>query len=237
MDYDYSNRYSRRRGRGGIFFAAVLVFVFSICLFVGIFWWNSRAAETFTRNTSYYFLVRSCEDTTASAVVGEVYFSGGAGYLLEDGKAVVLACYFSEETANSVREGLQEKGVETQILKRTLGEIELNGDVAEAKKRIAANVETLETCALILYDTANALERTEYGQEEARVALSGVLKVIKGLREENAAIATLYDVWNAELLRAERKAIEIYSGILFAKDIRYLQVQLCFTVLNLNRYF
>jgi len=88
-----------------------------------------------------------------------------------------------------------------------------------------------------LYDTANALERTEYGQEEARVALSGVLKVIKGLREENAAIATLYDVWNAELLRAERKAIEIYSGILFAKDIRYLQVQLCFTVLNLNRYF
>ena len=234
---DYTNRYARRRGRGGIFFAAILVFVFSVCLFIGIFWWNSRAAETIARDTSYYFLVKSCEDTTASAVAGEVYFSGGAGYLTEEGNAVVLACYFTEEAAHSVQDGLRVKGVETQIVKRSTAEIELDGKLAEEKKRIVANAETVETCALILYDTANALERTDCGQDEARAALNGVVKVLKGLREENAAIGAVYDVWNAELLRAERKGREIASGILFAKDLRYLQVQLCFSNLNLGECF
>lgn len=234
---DYTHRYTRRRGRGGVFFAAVLVFVFSVCLFVGIFWWNGRSAETLSRDTSYYFLVRSCEDTTASAVAGEVYFSGGAGYLIEDGSAVVLACYFTETAAHSVQDGLNEKGIETQIMKLSAEDILLNGGMAEEKGRIRSNAQTVETCALILYDTANALERTECGQNEARAALNGILKVIKGLQEDNAAAGPMYDAWNAELVRAERKGKEIASGILFAKDLRYLQVQLCFSVLNMGQCF
>ncbi len=218
-----------------MFVAVLAVFLFTVCLFVGVFWWYGRDYARVCMDRTYYFLVHDCEDTTASAVAGQAYASGGAGYLIEvDGKsAVVLACYFSQTDAERVRTSMSEKGVETGLLALTAEEFTLNA--AEEKGRVEANLATVETCARMLYDTANGLERTEVSQEEARAAVRGVVSSLKGLRQDNAG--GLYDRWNAELMRAERRGTEIAEGIRFAKDLRYLQVELLLAVIHADTYF
>lgn len=237
MSSNYQTNYIRRRGGAGKFLAVLAVFILCVSLFVGVFWWNGREYAGVSLSQTYYFLVRDCEDTTASAVAGEVYFSGGAGYLLETGgkNSVVLACYFSQVTAESVRRTVTEKGVEARVLALSPERFSLNGKSAAQARRIEMNAETADTCAHILYDTANALERTEYSQEEARAAVRGVVKALKGLRIGNGEKG--YSEWNAALASAERKGTEIAEGIVFAKDLRYLQTQLCFSVVNIADYF
>ena len=179
--------------------------------------------------------MRDCQDTTASAVQGQVYFSGGAGYLLDGGNAVVLACYFTERDAQFVQRTLSEKGIETRIELRQAGRLSLHRKLTKEAGRVLANADTADVCARILFDTANGLERTELSQEEARAAVKGVVQSLKGLREENAGKA--FERWNLLLTRAERRGKEIASGILFAKDLRYLQVELCLAVAGAEGYF
>lgn len=228
---------SARRGGGAVFFAVLAVFLCFALLFTGIFYWSGSAHETISVSKTYYFLVRDCEDTTASAVAGQIYFSGGAGYIQEAGgkSAVVLSCYFTENDAQFVRSAMAEKGVEVSVRKLSAKDFSLSGSACAERSRLLSNAETAETCAKILFDTANGLERTAVSQDEARAAVRGVYKVLKGLREGNAG--GLYDRWNAALYQTERRARETAEGILFAKDLRYLQVQLCDFIVNFNDYF
>lgn len=231
------NRYQRRAESALSFLAAVAGFLVTLCLFIGLFWWYGRGYARVSLDVTYYFLVRDCEDTTASAVAGQVYLAGGAGYLLEKGgeSAVVLACYFKETDADFVRETMSEKGVETQILALSGAEFTLNGDKSSERNRIVSNAATVETCAQILYDTANGLERTDLSQDEARAAVRGAVASLKGLRLENSD--GFYESWNYALYDAEKRGTEIAEGILFAKDLRYLQVELCMMIVSANEYF
>ena len=225
----------RRNHRGAYLATAIAIFLFTVCLFVGIFWWNGRAYAKVTLEEKYYLLVRDCEDTTASVVVGQIYSSGGAGYLLDTGNLVALACYFTDRDAEFVQSVMAEKGVDTRVVEISPEEFSLNGKRAEARAHITANANTVDTCARILYDTANGLERTELSQDEARAALTGVVKSLKGLREGNEG--DLYGLWNAVLYEAEREGREVAAGILFAKDLRYIQIRLCLAISNIGNYF
>lgn len=233
----YKAKYARRKGGTANFFLIIATFFLCICLFIGIFWWNGQSTETVSLPQSYYFVIRECESTTASAVAGEVYLSGGAGYLYEaNGKSnVVLACYFSETAAQSVCRTLEEKGTEASVMALKPQEFVLRGGRADYAAQIAANASTLDSCVRLLYDTANGLERAECSQDEARAAVRGVTEVLSGLRGQNAD--GMFERWNAALRAAEKKGIEIAEGILFAKDIRYLQVQVCFSVVQAKEYF
>jgi len=184
---------------------------------------------------TYYLLTRECEDATASAVTGEVYLSGGAGYLIQtDGKyRVALSCYFAPEHAKSVQTTLNEKGVETEILTLVAEPFVLSGRKAAIAGTVDANLSTLDSLACLLYDTANGLERCELTQDEARAAVRGAVKSLKGLREGNGEGLS---EWNEVLYSAEKKAREIGEGILFAKDVRYLQVQLCMAAVFAQDY-
>ena len=217
---------SARRGGGAVFFAVLAVFLCFALLFTGIFYWSGSAHETISVSKTYYFLVRDCEDTTASAVAGQIYFSGGAGYIQEAGgkSAVVLSCYFTENDAQFVRSSMAEKGVEVAVRKLSAKDFSLSGSACAERSRLLSNAET-----------ANGLERTAVSQDEARAAVRGVYKALKGLREGNAG--GLYDRWNAALYQTERRARETAEGILFAKDLRYLQVQLCDFIVNFSDYF
>ena len=206
-----------------------------ISIFVGIFWWNGRAYSKVSLEEKYFLLVRDCEDTTAAVVAGQTYSSGGAGYLLDVGDQVALACYFSVRDAEFVQGVMAEKGVETHVVELSPAEFSLNGKRAEERAHIVANANTADTCARILYDTANGLERTELTQDEARAALTGVVKSLKGLRESNEG--DLYTLWNAALYEAEREGREVAAGILFAKDLRYIQIRLCLAISNIENYF
>lgn len=219
------------------FFTVLGVFLFTVCLFFGLFWWYGRDYARVSLDKRYYFLVRDCEDATASAVAGQVYLSGGAGYLLESvgQNAVVLSCYFKETDGERVQGAMKEKGVDSRLLAISSVDFTLDGGFAQYRERIEANVETVETCAKILYETANGLERTDVSQAEARAAARGVIASLKGLRQGNEE--SFFGLWNHRLLNAERRGREIAEGILFAKDLRYLQVELCLAILNADRYF
>ncbi len=218
--------------RGGLL-AALALFLGVICVLAGIFWWNGREEATLEQDREYFLLVRDCTGETAAAVAGQVYFSGGAGYLL--GNEVVIACYFSERDAAFVQSGMAERGVETRLRRIAPSVCILHGDAAGEAARIRSNAETADSCARILFDAANGLERTDLSQETARAAVEGVVSSLAGLRKGNAG--KVYGEWNARLLSAGRRGREIASGILFAKDLRYLQVDLCLAVSSLSEYF
>lgn len=222
--------------RGG-FLAALALFAVLLTAFVV---YLIRVGSDYVRVSlpqRYWLLAKECEDSTETAVTGDVYLSGGAGYLYEaDGvSAAVLACYYSEATAKSVCGTMSEKGMETFVAPLTPREFELNGAVVYEAERVYANAKTVDSCAKILYNAANGLERCELSQDEARAALKGVVASLNGLCEGNAG--SFYGLWNAELQRAAKRGTEIAQGILFAKDFRYLQVQLCVLVSSAADYF
>ena len=93
----------------------------------------------------------------------------------------------------------------------------------------------MDHLAHILYDTANGLERSELSQREAKAALSGVVSSLKGLIAGNGG--DVFALWNIELNAAQRRGTEISDGLLFAKDLRYLQAMLCDKTVHLTNYF
>lgn len=183
----------------------------------------------------YYFLVKDCEETTVTAVTGDIYSAGGAGYLLEGDNAVAVACYFKESSAESVRKNLEEKGTETRLVVKSPAELTLRGGRAAYKKQIESNLETVDSFAHILYETANGLERSELSQKEAKAALGGVVSSLKGLIASNGE--DIFSLWNVALKEAERKGSELSGGLLFSKDLRYLQTMLCDKTVNMTNYF
>lgn len=219
-------------GRRGLI-ATIGIFTLLVSLFIFTILWAGRSYTTVTIEHTYYFLVRDCEETTSAAVAGQSYVSGGAGYLWGDN--VVLACYYTRSDAERISLIMEEKGIETNILTQNPATFSLHGTAAEQAAHIKANAETADTCARMFYDCANGLERGTMSQEEARAAVRGAAKSLKGLREGNTG--TVYNTWNAELYRAEHRAEELASGILFAKDLRYSQVQLLMSVLSIEDCF
>ena len=221
-----------RRGKSVI--CVAVLFVVCACLFLAVFWWNGRDYTELTLEEEYYLLVRDCKTTTASAVSGQVYLSGGAGYLIGE-DTVVVACYFTKNDAEFVQETMRAKGGETHILEYKPEALYLYGDRAVEAAAIQSNAKTADTCARILFDTANGLERSTLTQDEARTAVRGVVSSLKGLREGNEG--DIYARWNTALQRTERRGRELSSGILFAKDLRYLQVELCVAVSEISQMF
>lgn len=208
-----------------------------VCLFSFTVWWNGRAYARISLSNTYYLLIRACEEETAVSVSTQVYLSGGAGYLIKaNGKnSVVLAGYRKERDAAFVRRVMAEKDVETQIVECACSDFELTGNDAVYAERIEQNVSTLDSAIWLLYDIANGLERSEISQDAARSGVRGVVSAVSGLRQENEG--GLFDGWNAALMSAERKGREIASGIIFAKDVRYLQVQMIAAVIGADKFF
>lgn len=194
-----------------------------------------RKGDLVSLPAGYFALVRDCESATAVAVAGESYLSGGAGYLLEEENAVVLAAYSEKEDAEFVQTSLRARGVETRILFLEPERFFLRGGMVSEKRRVEGNAEVVDTCARILFDAANGLERTEMGQEEAKTALRGVAASLRGLTEENGGEG--YLLWNTALLTAARRGAELAEGIVLAKDLRYLQVALCLLIVDCADYF
>ncbi len=220
---------------GATFFAALLLFMIVIGIFLAVFQCKGKKTATVSLGQKYFFLVRDCDTLTAGVVAGDSYLAGGAGYLLEEEDAVVLACYYKKTDATFVEGTMSANGVEVRVLEREAKDFYLNGKKAEAKGLIEANAQTLDEISRILYDAANGLERSSVTQEGARAAVTGAVKSLGGLLTENGE--GTFALWNVVLRRAMRRGREIAAGILFSKDLRYLQIELCLAVLSIGEYF
>ncbi len=215
-----------------LFIAATVTIVLFLVVFVSL---DGRDYARVRFPQKYFFLVKDCEEASVSAVAGDVYLSGGAGYYLEREGAVAVACYFKKTNAESVMHNLESKGTQTRVSAHAPKDFVLRGKKTAGRVRILKNAETVDSCARLLYDTANGLERFQINQSEARAAVRGVVSAIRGLREGNTS--GLYSLWNTVLIEAERRGTEIADGLLFQKDLRYLQVFLCDRVVNISDYF
>lgn len=217
----------------------VLVCLFSLCAVVGALVVGAalggRGYLRVDIDNEYYFLVKDCEETSVSAVAGDIYLSGGAGYYLEGENSVAIACYFKAASAESVKANLGDKGGDVRVFVRKTAPLTLKGKAVSARDRIVANAETADSLARLLYDTANGLEQAKLSQTEARSALVGAVSSLGGLIAENGE--GVFSLWNTALKEAQRRGVELIEGLLFQKDIRYLQTLLCDRIVNIAEYF
>ncbi len=221
----------RKLGLGG-FVAVLLLFAGMLLALISVVLLTGRAQTTVSFGKTYYFVVRVCEDSTAAAVVGEVYSGGGAGLRTEDG--VVVACYYLRSDAERVSASMEERGISTRLLEKRTEDVVLTGDEAEMAARVQANAELADVCAKMLFDAANGLERGSLSQEGARAMTKGAANALHGLRLGNAE--AFFADWDRALEGFERECEVLSSGILFAKDLRRLQADILSHLVNFSSY-
>lgn len=235
--YYYITKSPRGKGGAAKFFVIFIIFFLCVLFFLILFLCNTRSVASVKEQAGYYFLVRDCEETTVAAVSSDVYRMGGAGYLMEvdGGLAVALSCYFSREDAESVQATLHEKGTQTRILSLASKDVVFYGNnAAKHAACVRAVLTTGRQCARILYDTANGLERATVSQAEGAIAMEGVTKVLRGLAGEDVSI---HGRWNVALGELVRRGEELSLGVLFSKDVRYFQVELCSALAQIFKYY
>ncbi len=213
----------------------ISVFAFAACVavFLVLVIYTGRARADVALGLEYYFLVRDCEDSTSAAVVGEVYSAGGAGYLYED--SVILACYYTKADARRVCSLMEQRGENVYVLARSADTLTLRGKDAELKDAVKGNADTAASAARLLYDTANGLETGSLSQTAAKANVIGAADALDGLISCNAD--RFFGAWNRTLFGLAQEMREKTREILFAKDVRYLQISLACTLLDAENYF
>ncbi|MBQ9081774.1 MAG: hypothetical protein IJY26_03985 [Clostridia bacterium] len=211
-------------GVGAIFIAVIAVSFATF--FIGV--------EEFSVNRTFYFLVLDAKEETVDVLSQDAYVGGGAGYAFTYKSAhyVALASYPSETQAKTVQDTLEKKGTQTKILPLELNTLYFTTKAQrENKAQIEGCVNTLLQCITLLYNTANGVDTVQYTQREARAIINELQAVFKELRQ-NSPPQT-----ESLLGGAERKCREITVGIVYAKDIRYLQLFLSEGLYNLQTVF
>jgi hypothetical protein len=204
-----------------------MLFVF-LCSYIGAI---AARTKKFTVDKTFYFLAEEAGESV-SVFAQSVYNSGGAGYPYEaDGKSYsVLAAYNALEEAQTVADTMAAKGRETTVLPVTVGTFYFTTRALAAEaEETEGVVTTVLQCADVLYSAANKLETGEYAQTEGRACIEGISLALNGLREEGSA---------GELLVCGReKCAEIASGVVYAKDLRYLQIELIGGIIDLQKIY
>ena len=201
---------------------------------VGYFAAISARTKDFTVDRTFYFLAVKAEAETAAVVSKSEYSYGGAGYTFTyDGVNYVgLASYNSESEARIIKEGLKNRGKETEIVELTVDTFYFT-DRREVEKyeETCGFVNTALQCADLLYATANGLDSGELTQEEARRVIEEIRAVFSQAGEKGcAAVAEMTDA-------GEKKCAGIVSGVIYAKDVRCLQMQISEGIYNLQKVF
>ena len=205
------------------------------CFFVGYFSVFCKRTKTFDLNRTYYLLCESSAEDRVETTAGIAYLSGAAGYVftLSGQEKVALAAYTNGADAEIVAAIQATKGKETQIVEVTLGTFYFTDrEQASVFEEVRGEIVTLIACADAILTIANGLENGKYTQEEGKRLVQDVEGVLCSLAEENTTELT------AELLQeGKEKCSETKSGILYAKDLRYLQLMLIEGVYRWTKIF
>lgn len=185
---------------------------------------------------TFYFLVSEEENVPASA--WDAYLGGGGGYVMSRGKTeyAVLSCYFNETDARTVKNNLGNKKISAAVLEESGGMLyfKKRSEKQNAEK-IAGCFRTMGSCIRLLYDIANSAETGEYTQQAAQAFAFGRERRSFPSRGREPR-RRLYGDFRLRLpVRFELS--EIVRGIVYAKDIRYLQVSLSDSYLTLAEEF
>ena len=127
------------------------------------------------------------------------------------------------------------RGIRGKGQKHRLDGITLRGEDAAFAEKVKNTASTAESVARLLYDTANALERGTADQKAAKGNVKGAADALEGLAAADSE--PLFAKWDLAVRNVARAAREKSRDILFAKDVRYLQISLCCMLLDMGSYF
>ena len=171
----------------------------------------------------FYFLVDTSSHVEAST--HGVQYVGGAGYLLEKdgGACVAYSVYVKEENALRAKETLLQDAKSVEAVKMTGGNMKIR-----RKDRHKANA--LQGAMESLYGNICLLE-AEIARLEDGATQQSSARILAILERNFEYLATHYaDVYNAyakRCLESARILDEMQKEIIYAKDLRYLQCELC----------
>lgn len=171
----------------------------------------------------FYFLVDT--STHVEASTHGVQYVGGAGYLLkkDGGACVAYSVYVKEENALRAKEGLLNNAKSVETLETPVGNMKIRRKDRDKAKALKGAMESLYGNICLIEGEIARLENGATQQSSARI--------LKVLERNFAYLATNYaDVYNAYAKRCLESAKilkEMQKGIIYAKDLRYLQCELC----------
>lgn len=188
-----------------------------------------------TFKSQYFFVCYAVKDNavSAGAVSSTVSDYGGAGYVLEynGGYYVTVACYYSENEADRVRQNLIYRGLECSVLKVETDEYHTDCLAARGNEKLyTGNLNTIYSLSKLCYGCANGLDSGECNQQSARAILNNVKDTLKGLNAANAENCFTGEI---KRLAAECDAVGDY---IYSRDMRKLQAACADTVINIKIY-
>lgn len=225
----------------GIRFKKISPFAISVAVVLGVtaaivLSVISIGGSTINFEAEYYFVCYTVRDNalSADAISDTVRSYGGAGYILEyDGNYyITVACYYSENEAQRVKQTLLKRGLNCSVLHVETNNYTIQSFQTSDKEQLyLGNLNTLYSLSELCYQCANGLDTGEYNQNSAKGVLANVKSGLSGLKNANNE-----NCFYGELRRliAECEAIE--GGFLYSKDMRKIQIAIADTLINIELY-
>ncbi|MGN0812061.1 MAG: hypothetical protein ACI4MQ_00935 [Candidatus Coproplasma sp.] len=184
--------------------------------------------------TFYYVCYDSPPDDTSLVSISDLVQSyGGAGYIASSkGQSfVTVACYYSQDDANSVCTQLNKKGLSCQVVKAQAPKRKLFGSAKKNVSKYEGNLNTLYSISKTCYSLANSVDNLEVGQTGAKSILKEIKVLLNGLATNNEQ-----NCFSDELSYLITECEDIAYGYVFSYGIRRLQIAVCDCIVNANIY-
>ena len=204
-----------------------------VCVFV-VYAYFLTGIKTITLEKSFYFLVSKSTHVQASAQ--EIVQSGGAGYLLLQGERqyVAYSVYLSKTDGLKVQANVSSLGESVALVEKRAEKLYLKS----AAQR--ANIEKIQGAFNSLYGLLEVLDdeiaRLSSGgtQESSKTVLEVLKKQFSFL---GAAYKKVFPAFSKVCEKATEDLFVILSDVIFARDLRYLQCELCDSYVQLTAAF
>ena len=238
-----------KRFFGKIIAAASAVLIAATLFFAG----QTKTAEEVILNKRFYFLAAAGENT--QSCVAAANSAGGAGVevKIDNRVYVVFACYIGEngrelaEAAQSeigartvyVASGVMQsgamQGVESEIVAQTRRALYLKTAAEKRRKdEITGVLNTLDECANVLFNAAKAAESGEASQSALKETAKNTAAVFSCLAKFTGRADKATKRCAAACGKLSEELQKIASEIVFARDLRRVQIGACLAYLDFS---
>ena len=236
--HDFGKDFGKKAKRffGGAIAALAAVFIAGAFLFAR----QTKNAEEIVLNKRFYFLASAGENV--QSCLAEAYLAGGAGIEMQtDSRAyAVYACYTGEngkslaEAAQATIGGRGGNG-KTKIIPQTRRALYLKTSAQKQRKNeISGVLNTLDECADVLYLSAREAERGEAGQATLKETAKSTAMALSYLSKHAGNADEAAKRCAAACGRISEELKEIAAGIVYARDLRRAQIEICFAYLDFS---
>lgn len=208
----------------------VLAVTLTVCIFA-----LSCSEQSLDYSATFYLVCCYVKDNVLSAdnLSGTVSDYGGAGYVLEyeDSYYVTVACYYSENDANTVCASLKRRELDCTVLCAERDDFSLPRTSKKNAALYTGNLNTLQSLSILAYECANGLDTGTLSQSSAKGVISDIESGIVGLKYANPD-----NCFTGELYRLSAECSEAADGYLYSKNMRRLQIAIVDCILNVVLY-